>query len=263
MTKLWSSRFPTHRPRANRHKLLSRDLCSHRGISLIEVLLALGLLLIVASIGVLSSTTLLHQQRFESSLDLVREQLASARLHARRTSTMIEVVYETDTNSILARVFLLTDQEDQGAEDHLLEQKRWSRHQLDASVRLTQSQGNELANILIDDMSFDPQEIVTSQAGTTWSLVTFLPSGGCANFAETYLEDQQGRRAALSVEPLTGHVRWTRVDDGQTLSAGELEFEDHSDQSPELASADTFDRNDLPQAQRTNVSGVSDETVYP
>ena len=258
--KLWSSVFQSRPQRVDGNKLPKRSPSSYHGISLIEVLLALGLLLIVASIGVISSTTLLNQQSFDSSLDTIREQLKLAQLHAKRTSKMVEVVYEPDTNSIVANVLELTDEKSPIERELGLQQKRWAHNQLNTGLSLSKSLVESSDVMGFTEIS-DVQDMAANLlVDGKWPLLVFLPSGGCAHFDPIYLRDNQGRFAKLSIEPLTGHVTWARLD--QTVS-DDIEVDDSSESELGIASADEMQFPDLPPAQTNEGPRVNVDLVYP
>ena len=258
--RLWSSAFPNRPQRVDGEKLPKRAPSSDHGISLIEVLLALALLLIVASIGVVSSTTLLNQQSFDSSLDTIREQLNLAQLHAKRTSKMIEVVYKPDTNSIVANVLELNDENSTVHSDVGLRQKRWAHHQLNTGLSLAKSLVDSSASIefaeTLDGQDTNANPLVSGN----WPLLVFLPSGGCAHFDPIYLRDNQGRLAKLSIEPLTGHVTWARLDQAVSDDIG---FDDSRESDLGIASADELQLPELPVAQETQGPRLDVDLVYP
>ncbi|MDG2053899.1 MAG: hypothetical protein P8J86_04250 [Phycisphaerales bacterium] len=258
--KLWSSAFPNRPQRVDGNKLPKRGPSSYHGISLIEVLLALGLLLIVASIGVVSSTALLNQQSFDSSLDTIREQLKLAQLHAKRTSKMIEVVYEPGTNSIVANVLELTDENSAVQDDLGLQQKRWAHNQLNTGLSLAKSLAEPSAFIEFEEILDGQDMIANPLVDGKWPLLVFLPSGGCAHFDPVYLRDNQGRLAKLSIEPLTGHVTWARLDQAVSDDSG---FDDSRDSDLEIASADELRLPELPAAQESQGPRLDVDLVYP
>ncbi len=66
---------------------------NRRGLTLIELLLAIGLVLIVGALVLPTVFTGLRERSFESAAEVVRNQLLLARAHAQVTRRPVEVLY--------------------------------------------------------------------------------------------------------------------------------------------------------------------------
>ena len=170
---------------------------------------------------------------------------------------MIEVAYESETNSIVACIYELSEQDDSSESSLDIEQKRWARLQLDAEIRLTQSASEQADLPGIEDFADESPSIEASMSQQRWSLLVFLPSGGSANFEDVYLTDDHGRQAVLVVEPLTGHVTWNSIDSSPSQDVEELAFEDTNAPMPTLMNVEQ------PPRQATDSRRSNPEMVYP
>ena len=82
------------------------------GITLIELLLAIGLALVLSGIVLPAVFTGLRERAFESTVEVVRNQLLLARAHAQLTRRPVEVMYD-DRPPRTARVWAQYFQVDQ------------------------------------------------------------------------------------------------------------------------------------------------------
>jgi type II secretory pathway pseudopilin PulG len=75
------------------------------GLTLLEILLALVLLVALGAIVLPSLIEALHERAFESAADVTNEQLMLARAHAQATGEAVEVTYNAGTKQVEARFF--------------------------------------------------------------------------------------------------------------------------------------------------------------
>ena len=78
---------------------------NRRGVTLLELLLAIALLLAVGGLVLPALFDRLTERAFESSAEIVRSQLLLARAHAQATGEPIEVLFATDPPRVAARRF--------------------------------------------------------------------------------------------------------------------------------------------------------------
>ncbi|MCH8210830.1 MAG: hypothetical protein IIB99_05600, partial [Planctomycetes bacterium] len=76
-----------------------------RGLTLLELLIAIGL---VVALGALVFPTMMGRQRqrtFDSTIQIIRDQLLLARAHAQATGVPVEVMYYSEAPHVEARMF--------------------------------------------------------------------------------------------------------------------------------------------------------------
>ena len=78
---------------------------NRRGLTLLELLLAIGLLLGLGALVFPAMLNHFHERAFESSAEIVRNQLLLARAHAQATGEPVEVTYYADPPRVEARLF--------------------------------------------------------------------------------------------------------------------------------------------------------------
>ena len=76
-----------------------------RGLTLIEILIVIGLLLALAAIAAPAVVQQLEARAFDVGGDVIRRHLQLARAYAQRNRQAVEVVYEVDTRRMIARPF--------------------------------------------------------------------------------------------------------------------------------------------------------------
>lgn len=83
----------------------SRTTTHHHGLTLLELLLAIALLLTISALALPSLLGVLDERAFESTQDVIKAQLLLARAHAQQTGRPVEVIYDPIDNRLTARLF--------------------------------------------------------------------------------------------------------------------------------------------------------------
>lgn len=82
-----------------------RAIAAARGLTLLEILVALAILLAIAGLVVPTYLESLNRRAFESAEQMIVNQFILARAHAQTTGRPVEVRYEPDTRIVRARLF--------------------------------------------------------------------------------------------------------------------------------------------------------------
>ena len=183
---------------------------NRRGLTLIELLLAIGLVLIVGALVLPTVFTGLRERSFESAAEVVRNQLLLARAHAQVTRRPVEVVYANvppRRPGVRARYFLvdapgpaiyrptggaasgeaeadpfpIDDQWQTTPEQVIVE--GWADRDLPDDLRLT-------------DRAESDRVVLR--------LAVYMPDGSAPLMQPVWLRDEHGRRGKIEVNPWTG-----------------------------------------------------------
>ncbi|MHC5114561.1 MAG: hypothetical protein ACYTGP_09060 [Planctomycetota bacterium] len=200
-----------------------------RGLTLLEVLIAIGLALAMLAIAIPPLTGALDRRAFESAADSTLQQLLLARAHAQATGRPVEVVYHADRRLIEARRFepgagddlsvapaddASDDDRTAGDPDERAIPEGWATYRLPTLLRLADQPPE--SSLDDDDAAFDatfdapPDAAAPSPAansddalGST-RLTVFMPDGSALLGRDMYLADDAGRVATIAVNPWTG-----------------------------------------------------------
>ncbi len=213
---------------------------NRRGLTLIELLLAIGLVLIVGALVLPTVFTGLRERSFETAGEVVRNQLLLARAHAQLTRRPVEVVYVNlppRRPGVRARYFLVDapgpamkrstgrsaspeaeadpfpiDDEWQTTPDQVIVDG-WADHDLPDGLRLT-----------------DRAETETTETTETLvlRLAVYMPDGSAPLVQTVWIRDDHGRSGRIEVNPWTGlpsfdRVASARADDGDLPRAEDPE----------------------------------------
>jgi prepilin-type N-terminal cleavage/methylation domain-containing protein len=247
---------------------------NRRGLTLIELLLAIGIVLIVGALVLPAVFTGLRERSFESAGDVVRNQLLLARAHAQVTRRPVEVVYanvpprgpgiraryflvdapgpaierstgRTASGAADADPFPMDDQWQTNPEQVIVE--GWADRDLPDGLRLT-------------------NRAEADDADTGWTetdpvllrLAVYMPDGSALLVQTVWIRDDYGRRGRIEVNPWTGLSSFDRVVGDQSdassvqedRAASEFEPEDPVDDFlpvPDPAPDDTLPDEDDPE----------------
>ncbi len=213
---------------------------TRRGLTLLELLIVLGLLLAIGAIALPSLRSLLARQSFEAAVERAQQQLLMARAHAQVTGKPVEVVYRAESRTIEARLFLIDEGEgpvereslDRASGDHdgddiargaevegaILEPwavidlprgVKLSREAPDAAVELAESQGDDAAKANLIELAGDAAssrllDSMESAEEDPLRLAVLLPDGTAMLTNELWIADEDGRFGRLIVNPWTG-----------------------------------------------------------
>jgi prepilin-type N-terminal cleavage/methylation domain-containing protein len=226
---------------------------NRRGLTLIELLLAIGIVLIVGALVLPSIFTGMRERSFQSAGDVVRNQLLLARAHAQLTRRPVEVVYanvpprgpgiraryflvdapgtaierptgRTASGAADADPFPMDDQLQTNPDQVIVE--GWSDRDLPDGLGLTN-------RAEADDADSD----WTDTDPVILRLAVYMPDGSALLVQTVWLRDDDGRRGRIEVNPWTGLSSFDRVvGDQSDVSSAE---EDRAE--PELEPEDPVD----------------------
>ena len=210
---------------------------NRRGLTLIELLLAIGLVLIVGALVLPTVFTGLRERSFESAGEVVRNQLLLARAHAQLTRRPVEVVYANAPPrrpGVRARYFLVdapgpamkrpaggVASGDAGADPFPIDDEwqtnpdqeiveGWADRDLPDGLRLT-------------DRAETDRVVLR--------LAVYMPDGSALLVQSAWIRDDHGRRGKIEVNPWTGLPSFERVASAEDASADEASPE--SEREPE------------------------------
>jgi type II secretory pathway pseudopilin PulG len=183
-------------------------LTTRRALTLIELLLAIGLLLVLGGIVLPSVFTGLRERTFESAAEVIRNQLLLARAHSQATRRPVEVRYDDRpprSARVGARYFpvqnadALADDQEQPVDLVIVE--GWADRGLPDGLRLTDPQD--------DDSQDDGPQVIR--------LAVYMPDGSALMARSVWILDDQGRQGRLQVNPWTGLPSFERIFGGDEL----------------------------------------------
>ena len=170
-----------------------------RAITLIELLLAIGLLVVLGGIVLPAVFTGLRERAFESTGEVIRNQLLLARAHAQATRRPVEVVYDHRPNRsarVGARYFPVgLDDRQQQADPRYVIVESWADRGLPDGLRLADPRGAAPP----DD---EPRSL---------RLAVYMPDGSALLTRPAWVLDDHGRRGRLEVNPWTGLPSFKRI----------------------------------------------------
>ncbi len=222
---------------------------NRRGLTLIELLLAIGLVLIVGALVLPTVFTGLRERSFEAGGEVVRNQLLLARAHAQLTRRPVEVVYVNvppRRPGVRARYFLvdapgpalkrptgrsasgqaqadpfpIDDEWQTNADQQIVE--GWADRDLPDGLRFTDRAGTDRAET--DRAETDPVVL---------RLAVYMPDGSAPLMQPVWLRDAHGRRGKIEVNPWTGLPSFERVVSAQADDASAEEDPVESAREPE------------------------------
>jgi len=214
---------------------------NRRGVTLLELLLAIALLLALGGLVLPALFDRLTERAFESSAEIVRSQLLLARAHAQVTGEPIEVLFEIDPPRVAARRFdvglsdlepaggapgaeNLTDEpfevtslDDEDAPETLRIPEPWAERVLADGVwiadrsGLAEEESGGFGTAGVRAAGDDQIEIKGDQTLRTIRLALFMPDGSAVLAEPVWIRDEHGRRGRLTVNHWTGLPSFERV----------------------------------------------------
>ncbi len=201
---------------------------TRRGLTLIELLLAIGLVLIVGALVLPAIFTGLRERSFESAAEVVRNQLLLARAHAQLTRRPVEVVY---TNvpprrpGVRARYFLVDapgpsiQRSTDGASSPDVEADPFptdDQWQTDPDQQIVEGWADRdlPGGLLLTDRA-------VSDSTDAWMLrlAVYMPDGSALFTQPAWIRDDHGRRGRIDVNPWTGLPSFERITSARTDDA--------------------------------------------
>lgn len=259
-----------------------------RGLTLLELLIAIGL---VVALGALVFPTMMGRQRqrtFDSTIQIIRDQLLLARAHAQATGVPVEVMYCSEAPRVEARMFrperaasrfgdadgsaAMLDFSEEPDED-LLIPEGWAYRHLAEGVQITKTPPQELQHGYDDSFgSFDDDlgayfddasaSLVPDQPPRTIRLAVFLPDGSALLGEGVWVVDNDGRARRIEVNPWTG----LPIFDATAVNRDAVEDADDSeldDEFEEFERDEQRDDEDVDSEDVESVSGEDDRAAEP
>ena len=215
---------------------------NRRGVTLLELLLAIALLLALAGLVLPALFDRLTERAFESSAEIVRSQLLLARAYAQATGEPIEVLFESDPPRVAARrfdvglvdperggeapgeenlrdePFGVTSLDDEQAPETLRIPEPWADRVLadgvwiaDRSGFAEEGTGGLGAATGIRAAGGEELEIKGDETLRTIRLALFMPDGSAVLAEPVWIRGAHGRRGRLTVNHWTGLPSFERV----------------------------------------------------
>ena len=175
-----------------------------RGLTLLEMLVAISLLVAIAAIAIPVLVRSLDDGTYDTTVEVTMGQLLLARAHAQATGLSVEVVYRTEPARVEARVFDPAtgglDEEDRGA----IIAEGWAYRPLAGGVRFTREAPLDDAASAAGQtppFTLDPADEALLR------LAIYLPDGSAVLSEPVWIVATGGRRGQLSVNPWSGLPR--------------------------------------------------------
>jgi type II secretory pathway pseudopilin PulG len=190
---------------------------NRRGVTLLELLLAIALLLALGGLVLPALFDRMSQRAFEASAEIVRSQLLLARAHAQATGEPIEVVFEIGPPRVAARRFdadLATlepreDATDEEALGTLRIAEPWADRVLADGVWIAEGPGEmegEMAGagVGLEIGAATDEAAESRETAQPMRLALYMPDGSAVLAETVWIRDEHGRRGRLTVNPWTG-----------------------------------------------------------
>ena len=259
-----------------------------RGLTLLELLIAIGL---VVALGALVFPTMMGRQRqrtFDSTIQIIRDQLLLARAHAQATGVPVEVMYYSEAPHVEARMFRperaasrFADADGSAAmldfpeepDEELLIPEGWAYRHLAEGVQITRTPPQELQDgddnlfgSFDDDLGayFDDASasLVLELPPSTIRLAVFLPDGSALLGEGVWVVDKDGRARRIEVNPWTGLPIFgaTAVNRGAVEVADDAEADDEFE---EFERDEQRDDEGVDSEDAESMSGEDDRAAEP
>ncbi|MCZ6493597.1 MAG: hypothetical protein O6933_05900 [Planctomycetota bacterium] len=232
---------------------------NRRGLTLLELLLAIGLLLAMAALALPTVLKGFGERAFESSAEVARNQLLLGRAHAQAAGQPVEVTYYSPPSRIEARLFRAglrgieqgQPQAARSADDGLSDPPSFSdEEESDPEPLIPEGWASRLlANgVWITDRPpgrgprFDEGGLAAvegdrqprdglSEPRRRIRLAVFLPDGSALLGEPAWIGDADGRLGKLQVNPWTGLPSFQRLAqaEGQSHPLDEMDRQDEPD----------------------------------
>jgi len=210
---------------------------NRRGVTLLELLLAIALLLALGGLVLPALFNRLPERAFVSSAEIVRSQLLLARAHAQATGEPIEVLFATDPPRVAARRFdasLVTlepradasDGQDEPFEVTSLDDKEgpealripepWAERVLANGVWIADRPGLPEGDpagfgVEVELVAGGDEDVERDEVPRAIRLALFMPDGSAVLAEPVWVRDDHGRRGRLTVNHWTGLPSFERV----------------------------------------------------
>lgn len=217
---------------------------NRRGVTLLELLLAIALVLAVGALVMPALVDRLGERAFESSAEIVRSQLLLARAHAQATGEPVEVRFEPEPPRVAARWFepdpgsLELPEDDAGgpglqaasadlpsadedeAPDALVIPEPWADRLLADGVRITDRPD------VVDGAAEQPVASGQDETLRPIRIALYMPDGSAVLAEPVWFHDDHGRRGRLTVN------RWTGLPTFEQVTRSPDELTEQQEEAP-------------------------------
>ncbi|MCH8822277.1 MAG: prepilin-type N-terminal cleavage/methylation domain-containing protein [Planctomycetes bacterium] len=193
---------------------------NRRGFTLLELLIVIGLVLGLGALVWPAMTKFQQERIFDSTVEIVRDQLMLARAHAQATGKPVEVIYLSQPPRVEARMFdpiLKAMQEnddleslnlsDEQLEDSVIAEP-WAYRHLASKVRISNKpQQNDDGDDLYEFSDFPEDEFLDfdqEPQPRIIRLAIFLSDGSALLGKPFWIVDSDNRQGRIAVNPWTG-----------------------------------------------------------
>ena len=179
---------------------------SHRGLSLLEILLVLALLVILGALVAPAIGRFAESQQLRDSATLIRGKWARARVQAMKSGRIHVFRYEQEGAHFIVDFWIAEDDELEAGDDSEVASSSadvpWGAEELPDGVRflLGETEGAALEEQVAADLDSSP---AAGDVGV-WSAPILFYSDGTTSSAEIVLANERGRAIRLSLRGLTG-----------------------------------------------------------
>ena len=260
---------------------------NRRGLTLLELLLAIGLLLAMAALVFPTVLKGFGERAFESSAEVVRNQLLLARAHAQAAGQPVEVTYNSPPSRTEARLFRAglrgIEQREyrraaRSAENDLSDPPSFSDEKSNLEALIPEGWASRLlaTGVWIADRppsranGFDEGEFAAvegdrqpadglSEPRRRIRLAVFLPDGSALLGEPAWIGDADGRLGKLQVNPWTGLPSFQRLAqaEGQSHPLDEAQRPDE----PDWFASDQSEPQETPQQPKDDEADNGVEEV--
>jgi prepilin-type N-terminal cleavage/methylation domain-containing protein len=213
---------------------------ARRGLTLLELLIVLGLLVALAAIAIPSLQGLLEKQSFELAVESTQQQLLLARAHAQATGQPVEIRWRAESNAVEARSFdpaaeSASDSSQTGQADSEmagiegpgdpLQLESWATIELPRGVTIRARPPSQVLAGDSDETSSTTLELLADSSESETAdneveapefvdiqLAVMTPDGGAMVGNDVWFADDAGRAGKLVINPMTGAGRWEPLD---------------------------------------------------
>jgi type II secretory pathway pseudopilin PulG len=193
---------------------------SARGLTLLETLIALALVLALAAIVVPPALEAIEQREFDTAAEMTVEHLLAGRAAARQSAHPVEVAYLPQRRCLVARPFMLDAGAEPGAdgaaapapEDGATESPAGI---VDPSTEVTILPGTARLSAAAPPGRVDPLAALPANEAAPEdepdepiTVVVYLPDGAALYARPLWLVDDGGRAGRVTVSAVTGVPRF-------------------------------------------------------
>ena len=173
----------------------------HRGLTLLEILLVLALLVIIGAIAAPAIGRFVQTQRLRDSANLIRGEWSRARVQAMKSGRIYVFRYEPEGTRYVVDYWMAADDELEAGDDSEVVapdvQTPWDAEVLPEGVRFLLGQTEEVA-----EQPLDASE--TAATSAEWSAPILFYSDGTTSNADIVLVNKRNRAIRVTLRGLTG-----------------------------------------------------------